>query len=159
MTFGSPLGTAIGVNGARASPLEQVNPFRSSKAETFALVVRLELGIWVFVGVRKVGNWTNWSERLLNSCFWTWVSRVGGKPKLRSCPWWWWWCWILGFELRTDWACDETRWWGSFEDEEKAEEGLLFFLEPPPTGMFLREPPSVQYLLQVLQKYLGWLRL
>lgn len=32
---------------------------------------------------------------------------------------------------------------------------LLFFLEPPPTGTFLKEPPSVQYLLQVLQKYLG----
>ena len=36
---------------------------------------------------------------------------------------------------------------------------LLFFLEPPPTGTFLREPPSVQYLLHVLQKYLGWERL
>ena len=36
---------------------------------------------------------------------------------------------------------------------------LLFFLEPPPTGMFLKDPPSVQYLLQVLQKYLGWERL
>lgn len=39
------------------------------------------------------------------------------------------------------------------------EEDLLFFLEPPPTGTFLRDPPSVQYLLQVLQKYLGWVRL
>ena len=34
-------------------------------------------------------------------------------------------------------------------------EGRLFFLEPPPTGTFLRDPPSVQYLLQVLQKYRG----
>lgn len=42
---------------------------------------------------------------------------------------------------------------------EVEEEDLLFFLEPPPTGTFLRVPPSVQYLLQVLQKYLGWLRL
>lgn len=36
---------------------------------------------------------------------------------------------------------------------------FLFFLEPPPTGTFLRDPPSVQYLLQVLQKYLGCVRL
>lgn len=39
------------------------------------------------------------------------------------------------------------------------DDDLLFFLEPPPTGMFLRDPPSVQYLLQVLQKYLGCVRL
>ncbi|KAJ0910320.1 hypothetical protein HanRHA438_Chr06g0251061 [Helianthus annuus] len=39
------------------------------------------------------------------------------------------------------------------------ENDLLFFLEPPPTGTFLRDPPSVQYLLQVLQKYLGCERL
>lgn len=45
----------------------------------------------------------------------------------------------------------------ALDDEE--EEGLLFFLEPPPTGTFLREPPSVQYLRQVLQKYLGCVRL
>ena len=44
------------------------------------------------------------------------------------------------------------------EDEEE-EEDLLFFLDPPPTGTFLRDPPSVQYLLQALQKYLGWVRL
>ena len=36
---------------------------------------------------------------------------------------------------------------------------FLFFRHPPPTGMFLRVPPLVQYLLQVLQKYLGWERL
>ena len=42
---------------------------------------------------------------------------------------------------------------------EEEEEGLLFFLEPPPTGMFLKEPPSVQYLRHVLQKYLGCVRL
>lgn len=47
------------------------------------------------------------------------------------------------------------------EEEElaKEEEDFLFFLEPPPTGTFLKDPPSVQYLLQVLQKYLGWVRL
>ena len=49
------------------------------------------------------------------------------------------------------------------EEEEMAVaedmEDLLFFLEPPPTGTFLSDPPSVQYLLQVLQKYLGWVRL
>ncbi|KAG0449504.1 hypothetical protein HPP92_027263 [Vanilla planifolia] len=48
---------------------------------------------------------------------------------------------------------------GEKEEEEEEEEDLLFFLEPPPTGTFLRDPPSVQYLLHVLQKYLGWLRL
>lgn len=42
---------------------------------------------------------------------------------------------------------------------EEEEVDLLFFLEPPPTGTFLRDPPSVQYLLQVLQKYLGCVRL
>lgn len=54
----------------------------------------------------------------------------------------------------------------SFVEVEGDEDGvddenddLLFFLEPPPTGMFLRDPPSVQYLLQVLQKYLGCVRL
>ena len=54
----------------------------------------------------------------------------------------------------------------SFVEEEGDEDGvddedddLLFFLEPPPTGMFLRDPPSVQYLLQALQKYLGCWRL
>jgi hypothetical protein len=41
------------------------------------------------------------------------------------------------------------------DDEELMEDDLLFFLEPPPTGTFLRDPPAVQYLLQVLQKYLG----
>lgn len=44
-------------------------------------------------------------------------------------------------------------------EEEDDEETFLFFLHPPPTGMFLRVPPLVQYLLQVLQKYLGWERL
>ena len=39
--------------------------------------------------------------------------------------------------------------------DEEEEDDLLFFLDPPPTGTFLRDPPSVQYLLQVLQKYLG----
>ena len=39
------------------------------------------------------------------------------------------------------------------------DDDLLFFREPPPTGTFLSEPPSVQYLLQVLQKYLGCVRL
>ena len=46
---------------------------------------------------------------------------------------------------------------------ELAEEGrlvvdelrLVFFREPPPTGMFLRAPPLVQYLLQFLQKWRG----
>ncbi|KVH89001.1 hypothetical protein Ccrd_009004 [Cynara cardunculus var. scolymus] len=32
---------------------------------------------------------------------------------------------------------------------------LLFFLEPPPTGTLLRDPPLVQYLLQPLQKPLS----
>lgn len=35
----------------------------------------------------------------------------------------------------------------------------LFLLQPPPTGTFLRAPPLVQYLLQVLQKCLGCVRL
>lgn len=60
---------------------------------------------------------------------------------------------------------------GTFEDDDEVDEEedevveelvmilFLFFLEPPPTGMFLRDPPSVQYLLQVLQKYLGCVRL
>lgn len=46
-------------------------------------------------------------------------------------------------------AADE----GKIDGDE--DEDLLFFLEPPPTGTFLRDPPRVQYLLQVLQKYLG----
>lgn len=41
------------------------------------------------------------------------------------------------------------------DEEEEEDEDRLFFREPPPTGTFLRVPPSVQYLLQVLQKYLG----
>ena len=46
------------------------------------------------------------------------------------------------------------------DDDDDAELWIfLFFLEPPPTGTFLRDPPSVQYLLQVLQKYLGCVRL
>jgi hypothetical protein len=36
---------------------------------------------------------------------------------------------------------------------------LLFFLHPPPTGTFRRDPPLVQYLLQPLQKYLGCVKL
>uniref|UniRef100_A0A2P2PWY2 Uncharacterized protein n=1 Tax=Rhizophora mucronata TaxID=61149 RepID=A0A2P2PWY2_RHIMU len=32
---------------------------------------------------------------------------------------------------------------------------LLFFLQPPPIGTFLRAPPLVQYRRQVLQKWRG----
>jgi hypothetical protein len=45
------------------------------------------------------------------------------------------------------------------EGEAKGVEDLLFFLELPPTGTLRREPPSVQYLRQPLQKYLGCVRL
>ena len=41
------------------------------------------------------------------------------------------------------------------DDDTDDEEDRLFRREPPPTGTFLRDPPLVQYLLQVLQKYLG----
>jgi len=44
-------------------------------------------------------------------------------------------------------------------EAEEEEEWRLFFLDPPPTGTLRRDPPSVQYLLQVLQMYLGWVRL
>jgi len=90
---------------------------------------------------------------------------IAGKARLRSWPP----CNILGF-------CEERFGGfrsGSFDDDDEddeavippapapaaAEETFLFFLEPPPTGTFLRDPPSVQYLLQVLQKYLGCVRL
>lgn len=36
---------------------------------------------------------------------------------------------------------------------------LLFLLQPPPTGTLRRAPPLVQYLLQVLQKWRGCVRL
>lgn len=36
---------------------------------------------------------------------------------------------------------------------------LLFLRHPPPTGTFLRAPPLVQYLRQVLQKWRGCVRL
>lgn len=48
---------------------------------------------------------------------------------------------------------------GDEDGVDDKDDDLLFFLEPPPTGMFLRDPPSVQYLLQLLQKYLGCVRL
>ena len=79
---------------------------------------------------------------------------MAGKARLRSWPP----CIILGL-------CDEIAEWfggfrsGTFGDDEAVTETFLFFLEPPPTGTFLRDPPSVQYLLQVLQKYLGCVRL
>lgn len=45
------------------------------------------------------------------------------------------------------------------EEEERLvlveELRLVFLREPPPTGMFLRAPPLVQYLLQLLQKWRG----
>lgn len=34
------------------------------------------------------------------------------------------------------------------EEEEEEEECLLYFLDPPPTGTFLKDPPTVQALLQ-----------
>lgn len=44
-----------------------------------------------------------------------------------------------------------------FREEEMEEEEvrLAFFLEQPPTGIFLRAPPLVQYLRQFLQKWRG----
>ncbi|VFQ65450.1 unnamed protein product [Cuscuta campestris] len=42
------------------------------------------------------------------------------------------------------------------EEDEEEEERLVELLRvPPPTGMFLRAPPLVQYLLQFLQKWRG----
>lgn len=43
----------------------------------------------------------------------------------------------------------------------KDEEGLCFLVlrQPPPMGTLRRAPPLVQYLLQVLQKCLGWVKL
>jgi hypothetical protein len=80
---------------------------------------------------------------------------VDGKARFRSWP-----SWILGFCVE---VCDKLvgviRSGSFFEEDEEEADDLLFFLEPPPTGIFLREPPSVQYLLQVLQKYLGCVRL
>ena len=45
------------------------------------------------------------------------------------------------------------------EEEEGLTTALLFFLQPPPIGTLRKAPPLVQYLLQVLQKCLGWVRL
>ena len=48
------------------------------------------------------------------------------------------------------------------DEEEEANDVVLVrlpFLQPPPMGMFLNVPPCVQYLLHVLQKYLGCERL
>ena len=48
------------------------------------------------------------------------------------------------------------------EEEERFvfDDALFVFLRlPPPTGMFLRAPPLVQYLLQFLQKWRGCERL
>ena len=45
------------------------------------------------------------------------------------------------------------------EEEEGLTTALLFFLQPPPIGTLRKAPPLVQYLLQVLQKCLGWVSL
>lgn len=77
------------------------------------------------------------------------------KPKLRS-----WVSRVLGFTKSGSFLEDLEMEREEEEDKEVVvEEERLFFLEPPPTGMLRRDPPSVQYLLHVLQKYLGWERL
>jgi hypothetical protein len=43
--------------------------------------------------------------------------------------------------------------------EDKDDDERLFLREPPPTGTLRKEPPSVQYRRQVLQKYRGCWRL
>ena len=48
---------------------------------------------------------------------------------------------------------------GAEERFEVDEERFVVFLLPPPTGMFLKAPPLVQYLLQFLQKWRGCERL
>lgn len=54
------------------------------------------------------------------------------------------------------WGSCKAGFFEEVDDELEIEgEDLLFFLQPPPTGTFLRDPPLVQYLLQPLQKYLG----
>ncbi|KAG0463720.1 hypothetical protein HPP92_019789 [Vanilla planifolia] len=61
------------------------------------------------------------------------------------------------------WLCDAWEFLVKEEEveveEEDDEEALLPFLQPPPTGTLRRDPPLVQYVLQPLQKYLGWERL
>ena len=138
------------------NPLEVI-PVRSSKAERWDEVEEVEV-MWLLLLLfvllflfSMLGICMN-SETLLKS----WAA---GKERLRSWP-----SWILGFWAE-DWEQPGGTRSGSFfdeaedEDEEEEDDDLLFFLEPPPTGIFLRDPPSVQYLLQALQKYLGWERL
>lgn len=165
------LGSGTGIGMKEFKPLE-VNPVRSSKAERWDVVVvvvedgeEAEILMWfcllLFSMLLLLGNWwccwwwwTKWSEIIFLK---SWL--VAGKVRFRSWPWL-----IFGF-----WGCIRS---GSLLDAEEVEDvvveelaaaeeddDLLFFLEPPPTGMFLRDPPSVQYLLQVLQKYLGCVRL
>ena len=55
-----------------------------------------------------------------------------------------------------DGADDDVR---RLEEELLVDDFFVFFLLPPPTGMFLRAPPLVQYLLQFLQKWRGCERL
>ena len=148
----------------------EVIPVRSSNAERWevevVVVVEEEEAeadmLLLLLLLLLLFCWTN-SEIFLKS------GVEDGKAKLRSWPWW------IVLLLLGFWVCDRvggvmTRsersfllvelllLWLLLGVEQEAED-LLFFLEPPPTGMFLRVPPSVQYLLQVLQKYLGCVRL
>lgn len=131
---------------AVGSPVKSSREFADEEEEGFcssSLVLLSKFGTWI-ISVRALKSWW-WAE----------------KPRLRS------WlvsttAWIL---LGFCWGTKSGSFLDEFDDDDDREilvlllivvdEDLLFFLEPPPTGMFLRDPPSVQYLLHVLQKYLG----
>ena len=145
----------------------EVIPVRSSNAERWwevevvVVVVEEEADMLLLLLLLLLFCWTN-SEIFLKSEV---VVVVDGKAKLRSWPWW---IILLSLLLGFWVVCDKvggvmTRsaesfllvellslWWLLLLQEA---EDLLFFLEPPPTGMFLRVPPSVQYLLQQLQPH------
>lgn len=119
-------------------------------------VVPVDVTSWLSVAIvaplfSMLGSSTNSWDRLR-------YSLVVRKAKFRYCP-----SWILRFSEvgGAEVVVGGLRFSDNIflERVDDEEEERLFFLEPPPTGTFLRDPPSVQYLLQVLQKCLGWVRL